>query len=349
MEDKITFKKYKSQRNKDLLIVNEKYIFNHIYTNKINKIETYKCNEYKSILRCPAFLKIKDGKIEKYSNKHNHETNDMKAIKEITKNELKLKIQSINDPFSIKLPKLYKSYSVDKGIKIPAFNSIKSTLYKEINKNLPNDIKNLEDAPSNSIYYSTCDDEEFFIFKNNDLLFFQSTSLAKIQIKFGDILFCDGTFYSCPSIAYQLFITRVYSEKSNAYYITSFSLMYNKTEDLYTIIFQKLHDNINKYLDLDENYEINELHTDFEIAIGNSCKKFFPDCNIKYCIWHYNRALENNMNTKCKIDINNNDDLFILYNYIRNLYICEPEYIPLVFKKIEIEAKTINNINFLIL
>ena len=187
MEDKITFKKYKSQRNKDLLIVNEKYIFNHIYTNKINKIETYKCKEYKSKLRCPAFLKIKDGKIEKYSNKHNHETNDMKAIKEITKNELKLKV-----------------------IKIPAFNSIKSTLYKEINKNLPNDIKNLEDAPSNSIYYSTCDDEEFFIFKNNDLLFFQSTSLAKIQIKFGDILFCDGTFYSCPSIAYQLFITRVY-------------------------------------------------------------------------------------------------------------------------------------------
>ena len=164
MEDKITFKKYKSQRNKDLLIVNEKYIFNHIYTNKINKIETYKCKEYKSKLRCPAFLKIKDGKIEKYSNKHNHETNDMKAIKEITKNELKLKIQSINDPFSIKLPKLYKSYSADKGIKIPAFNSIKSTLYKEINKNLPNDIKNLEDDPRNSIYYSTCDDKEFLIF-----------------------------------------------------------------------------------------------------------------------------------------------------------------------------------------
>ena len=105
--------------------------------------------------------------------------------------------------------------------------------------------------------------------------------------------------------------------------------MSNKTEDLYTIIFQKLHDNINKYLDLDENYEINELHTDFEIAIGNSCKKFFPDCNIKYSIWHYNRTLENNMNAICKTDINNNDDLFILYNYIRNLYICEPEYIYL--------------------
>ena len=53
------------------------------------------------------------------------------------------------------------------------------------------------------------------------------------------------------------------------------------------------------------------------------------------------------MNIICKTDINNNDDLFLLNNCIRNLYMCEPEYIPLVFKKIENEAKTINNINFL--
>ena len=179
----------------------------------------------------------------------------------------------------------------------------------------------MEDAPSNSIYYTTFDDEEFLIFKNNDLLIYQSPLLAKIQIKFGDILFCDGTFYSCPSITYQIFITRVYSEKSNAYYTTSFSLMSNKTEDLYTIISKKLNDNINKYFDLYENYEINELHIDFEIAIGNSGKKIFPDCTIKYCIWHYNRALENHMNNICKTDKNINDYLFILYNCIRN-HIC---------------------------
>ena len=52
------------------------------------------------------------------------------------------------------------------------------------------------------------------------------------------------------------------------------------------------------------------------------------------------------MNIICKTDINNNDDLFLLNNCIRNLYMCEPEYIPLVFKKIENEAKTINNIIF---
>lgn len=76
-------------------------------------------------------------------------------------------------------------------------------------------------------------------------------------------------------------------------------------------------------MDSDENYEINEIHTDFEISIGNSCKKIFSDCNIKYCIWHYNQALENSMNKICKTDLNNNDDLFIVYNCIINLYMCE--------------------------
>jgi hypothetical protein len=77
---------------------------------------------------------------------------------------------------------LYKSYSADKGIKIPAFNSIKSILYKEINKNLPNDIKNLEDAPSNSIYYSTCDDEEFLIFKIMIYYFFKQLHWPKYKL-----------------------------------------------------------------------------------------------------------------------------------------------------------------------
>ena len=77
---------------------------------------------------------------------------------------------------------MFKSYSEGKGIKILAFNSIKSTLYKELNKNLPNDIKKLKNTPSNSIYYTIFDEVEFLLFKNNDLLIVQSSSLAKIKI-----------------------------------------------------------------------------------------------------------------------------------------------------------------------
>ena len=74
----------------------------------------------------------------------------------------------------------------------------------------------------------------------------QSPNLAKIQMKLGNIIFWDATFYICPTICYQVFITRVYSNKTNSYYTTSFSIMNTKREKGYYKIFKILDDNIKK-------------------------------------------------------------------------------------------------------
>ena len=97
--------------------------------------------------------------------------------------------------------------SVDREIKTTSFNSIKTSLYKEINKNLPKDILNLNEAPENSLYYKTLDEEDFVIYKDSRNFILKSPSLAKIQIELGDIVFCDATFFLCPTFAYQVFIT----------------------------------------------------------------------------------------------------------------------------------------------
>jgi len=34
------------------------------------------------------------------------------------------------------------------------------------------------------------------------------------------------------------------------------------------------------------------FHCDFEKAISNAAEKVFINANIKYCIWHFKRALE---------------------------------------------------------
>ena len=73
--------------------------------------------------------------------------------------------------------------SVDRGIKAPSFNSIKTSLYKEINKNLTKDILNLNEAPENSLYYKTLDEEDFVVYKDSRNFILQSPSLAKIQIE----------------------------------------------------------------------------------------------------------------------------------------------------------------------
>ena len=63
--------------------------------------------------------------------------------------------------------------------------------------------------------------------------------MAKIGAKFGDIVFADATYYSCPNLAYQLFITKVFDETYNSYYTTSFILMNGKTEEDYLLVFKK--------------------------------------------------------------------------------------------------------------
>ena len=91
--------------------------------------------------------------------------------------------------------------SVDKGIKASSFNSIKASLYKEINKNLPQDLLNLNQASENSLYYKTLDEEDFVVYKDSRNFILQSPNLAKIQIELGDIVFCDATFFICPTFA----------------------------------------------------------------------------------------------------------------------------------------------------
>ena len=166
-------------------------------------------------------------------------------------------------------------------------------------------------------------------------MIFQSPNLAKIHIKYGSTVFCDATFYSCPSIAYQLFITRVYDETKNVYYTTSFTLMRGKTKEDYETVFRKLNENLTQNLDIDEEYEIKELHSDFEIQIGEACRMVYPNVEIKYCIWHMKRALMNKMNSLCKHEIEENDNLLILYHMVNNLYLCHPDYVKIVFNKIK--------------
>ena len=78
---------------------------------------------------------MKNDQILDYSKEHNHSPKEQKTKKDEIRKEIKSEIKSSRDPFSIKIPKLYKSFSVDKGIRGPSFDSIKSGLYKEINKN----------------------------------------------------------------------------------------------------------------------------------------------------------------------------------------------------------------------
>jgi len=86
----------------------------------------------------------------------------------------------------------------------------------------------------------------FMIFKNSDLVIFQSPFKAKLFKKYNNDIFVDGTFYIAPKFSQQVFITRTYVKELNSFYTTSYAIILrNKKQKTYKILFNKLKQNSN--------------------------------------------------------------------------------------------------------
>ena len=77
------------------------------------------------------------------------------------------------------------------------------------------------------------------IFKNTNLIIFQSPFQVKLFREYNDDIFVDGTLFIAPKFSYQIFITRTYAKELDSFYTTSFAILKNKEQETYKI-FKKL-------------------------------------------------------------------------------------------------------------
>ncbi|KAG4102047.1 hypothetical protein H8356DRAFT_1421616 [Neocallimastix lanati (nom. inval.)] len=297
MEKNLEIEISKTNRGKEQIILNRKYKFNLSSKRKDNS-KKYKCTEYKTLNQCPSFIILNnENQILEYDDSHNHLENKFGAAKSIVKNKIKDEI------------------SKSMGLICPGYNSIKSQVTRSRRKQLPPDITTFDEIPNESKYYKTKRDENFMIFKNNDIIVFQSPFQAELFSK-NKHIFADG---------YQVFITRTYVTELNCFYTTSFSVLKNKKQTTYEILFEEIKKNSSKYNSIEITPKI--FHCDFEKALSNAAQKVFIDANIKY--------LE-----KIK-------ELYIYYNNISNFPFINPEYIYDIYSKIKSECQEHNYVQFL--
>ncbi|ORY26930.1 hypothetical protein LY90DRAFT_513619 [Neocallimastix californiae] len=130
-------------------------------------------------------------------------------------------------------------------------------------------------------------------------------------------MFADGTFYIAPIFGYQVFITGVFAPEINSFYTTSLSILNNKEQATYELLFEELRKN-------ESNYNNNIivipkiLRCDFEKSISNASIKIFHNITIKYCVWHYKRSFEVQKNRLCYNEVENNHKIYLLYKTITN-------------------------------
>ena len=327
----------RTNKGKEQVILNSKYKFNLSNKRKDNT-KKFKCTEYKTMNKCPSFIILNDkNEVLEYNGSHNHLEKRSDATKSLVKGEIKDRIDKSSDPYNENLKRAFDEICKKIGGIPPDYTTIKSQLSNYKRKKLPDDIKTFDEIPDESIYFKTENDENFMIFKNDDLLIFQSPFQAKLFSKYKDV-FADGTFDSAPKPCYQIFITRTYVKKINGYYTTSFSLLRNKTQTAYETLLEEIKKNSNKYNNgIEASPKI--FHCDFERAISNAVINIFPNANIKYCVFHYKNTLEKQLIKLCGNNILNNADICTHFNDIMNLPFINPEYIYDIYNKIKNECQ----------
>ncbi|ORY16507.1 hypothetical protein LY90DRAFT_517757 [Neocallimastix californiae] len=147
------------------------------------------------------------------------------------KHKIKVGIEKSSIPFDIKIKHLYNKISKEMDLICPEYNSIKSQISRNLNKKLPSNVTTFAEIPNEFEYYKTKRGENFMIFKNSNLIKYQSPFLVKLFREYNDDIFVDGTFFIAPKFSYQVFITRTYAKELDSFYTTSFAILKNKEQE----------------------------------------------------------------------------------------------------------------------
>eukprot|EP00833_Pecoramyces_ruminatium_P018339 jgi/Orpsp1_1/1192371/evm.model.d7180000092691.1 len=263
MEENLNIYISESNKGEEQIIINRQYKFNFSHKRKDNS-KVFKCTEYKKKNKCKSFIILSnEKKILEYASSHNHPENEYSVSLSIMKYRIKDEIKKYSNPFNIKRKSLYNEISKEMGFiyPCPEYTSVKTLISKNINEKLPPSVTSFNEIPNESEYYKTeQNDKIFMIFKNTDIIIFQSPLQGELFAKYNNDIFIDGTFYIGPSFSYQVFITRIYVKELNSFYTTSYAILKNKKQKLYKILFDKLKQNSNSNIIA----EPKNVHCDFE-------------------------------------------------------------------------------------
>ncbi|KAG4106425.1 hypothetical protein H8356DRAFT_1400216 [Neocallimastix lanati (nom. inval.)] len=203
MEDNIEIEISETNRGNEQIIINKKHKFNFSFQRK-DKSKIYRCTEYKTLNKCKSLIILNDKKeVLKYESLHNHLEKEIDVSILVAKHKIKEEIKKNSIPIDIKPKHIFNAVSQEMGLICPEYSTIRSQIIRNINKQFPPNIKSFDDIPIESEYYKTKRNENFMIFKNTDLIIFQSLFQAYLFSNYHKNIFADGTFYAAPKFSYQ--------------------------------------------------------------------------------------------------------------------------------------------------
>lgn len=196
------------------------------------------------------------------------------------------------------IPKVYEEefhQIKDSGLefvtKMPAYESIKSSLYRHRNKALgvPALPKTRAEFIVPDYINKTEDGENFTIFDQGttDRIIGFGSKLGIQGLSSKNTIFGDGTFKCCNSLFDQLYTFHVdlkSTEETTSVRPALYALLPNRKKDTYIKLLTLMKEHI-------PNFNPRSMKIDFETSTILACREMFPDCKLKGCNFHFNQSI----------------------------------------------------------
>jgi hypothetical protein len=178
-------------------------------------------------------------------------------------------------------------------------------------------------------------------YKNNNIVILMSPMQAQLCYNYNDHCFIDGTFYTAPKCAYQIITLRIHNILEDCFYTVGYGILTKKDTSSYIEFLDTIKNYIYDNRENRNNLEVwtpKTFHCDFELSIIIAIKQIFPNTEIKLCLWHMFRNIENkrksiygNINNQSQLSLN-------ILKRIKTLCFLDPIYIKKVFDLISRNA-----------
>ncbi|KAL6626084.1 hypothetical protein U3516DRAFT_658603 [Neocallimastix sp. 'constans'] len=213
MEDNIEIEISETNRGNEQIIINKKHKFNFSFQRK-DKSKIYRCTEYKTLNKCKSLIILNDKKeVLKYESLHNHLEKEIDVSISVAKHKIKEEIKKNSIPMDIKPKHIFNAVSQEMGLICPEYSTIRSQIIRNINKQFPPNIKGFDDIPIESEYYKMKRNENFMIFKNTDLIIFQSPFQAYLFSNYHKNIFADEHLTNNASESYNSYLNNIFPNK----------------------------------------------------------------------------------------------------------------------------------------
>jgi hypothetical protein len=236
---------------------------------------------------CPASVSVSNDDIVLRTNdNHNHliDSHEIKILE--LRHQLKQEAQSTPAPID-RIVELAYSNMISGGkvtdaiLKFPTIKTLKNTVSKQRRQTRPPLPKSIETLPSPipTLYTLTKNDTNFLLFDGHlggkrGLIFASENDIQ--YLAYQKLWYADGTFYTSPSIFYQIYSIHAFDEGLSTPCV--YALLADKSEETYHDLFSIL---MKKIMEISNMIRLECITIDFEVAVKNIFHKYYPHVKVR--------------------------------------------------------------------